>query len=166
MFTSHEALLLNYEQALTRWDEASESWWATSGHMLWIGDRTRQLDGAHVEYAARRRNPIGLKCGPSLTPDELLRLIDRLDPDNRPGRLVLIGRFGAGETARASAGADAGDAASGPPGDLDDRPDARQHRQSPAAQDPLPRRYRDGDDRPSSRSPQPRACMPAASISK
>ncbi|WP_129793104.1 3-deoxy-7-phosphoheptulonate synthase class II [Sphingosinicella sp. CPCC 101087] len=95
VFTSHEALLLHYEQALTRWDEESESWWATSGHMLWLGDRTRQIDGAHVEYASGVSNPIGLKCGPSLSADELLRLIDRLDPDNRPGRLVLIGRFGA-----------------------------------------------------------------------
>jgi 3-deoxy-7-phosphoheptulonate synthase len=95
MFTSHEALLLNYEQALTRYDEASEQWWATSGHMLWIGDRTRQLDGAHVEFARGVGNPVGLKCGPSLAVDDLLRLMDRLDPDNTPGRLVLIGRFGA-----------------------------------------------------------------------
>ena len=95
MFTSHEALLLNYEQALTRFDKASESWWGTSGHMLWIGDRTRQLDGAHVEFARGVANPIGIKCGPSMEPDELLRLVERLDPDNRPGRLVLIGRFGA-----------------------------------------------------------------------
>jgi 3-deoxy-7-phosphoheptulonate synthase len=94
-FTSHEALLLNYEEALTRFDEASESWLATSGHMIWLGDRTRQLDGAHVEFARGVGNPVGLKCGPSLGADELLRLIDRLDPDNRPGRLVLIGRFGA-----------------------------------------------------------------------
>jgi 3-deoxy-7-phosphoheptulonate synthase len=95
MFTSHEALLLNYEQALTRFDKASESWWATSGHMLWIGDRTRQPDGAHVEFARGVANPVGIKCGPGLEADELLRLIERLDPDNRPGRLVLIGRFGA-----------------------------------------------------------------------
>jgi len=95
IYTSHEALLLNYEQSLTRWDEESESWWATSGHMLWLGDRTRQLDGAHVEYAGGVGNPIGLKCGPGLSADDLLRLIDRLDPENRPGRLVLIGRFGA-----------------------------------------------------------------------
>jgi 3-deoxy-7-phosphoheptulonate synthase len=95
MFTSHEALLLNYEQALTRYDEASEQWWATSGHMIWIGDRTRQLDGAHVEFARGVGNPVGLKCGPSLAVDDLLRLIDRLDPENAPGRLVLIGRFGA-----------------------------------------------------------------------
>jgi 3-deoxy-7-phosphoheptulonate synthase len=99
MYTSHEALLLNYEQALTRFDEASESWWAMSGHMIWIGDRTRGLDGAHVEYARGVANPVGLKCGPSLPADDLLRLIERLDPDNRPGRLVLIGRFGAGKVA-------------------------------------------------------------------
>jgi 3-deoxy-7-phosphoheptulonate synthase len=99
MFTSHEALLLNYEQALTRFDEASESWWATSGHMIWIGDRTRSLDGAHIEFARGVANPVGLKCGPSLAPDDLLRLMERLDPDNRPGRLVLIGRFGAAKIA-------------------------------------------------------------------
>ena len=100
MFTSHEALLLNYEQALTRYDEPSESWWATSGHMIWIGDRTRQLDGAHVEFARGVANPVGLKCGPSLSEDDLLRLMERLDPDNRPGRLVLIGRFGAAKVAK------------------------------------------------------------------
>lgn len=95
MFTSHEALLLNYEQALTRWDELTERWWATSAHMLWIGERTRQLDGAHVEFASGVGNSIGVKCGPSITPDELLSLAARLDPYNQPGRLVLIGRFGA-----------------------------------------------------------------------
>jgi len=100
MFTSHEALLLNYEQALTRYDEKSESWWARSGHMVWIGDRTRALEGAHVEFVRGIANPIGLKCGPSLDPDALLRLVDRLDPDNRPGRLVLIGRFGAARAGR------------------------------------------------------------------
>ena len=94
-FTSHEALLLNYEEALTRRDEATGDWWATSAHMIWIGERTRQLDGAHVDFASGIANTIGLKCGPTLTPDELLRLMDRLDPGNRPGRLVLIGRFGA-----------------------------------------------------------------------
>ena len=95
MFTSHEALLLNYEQAMTRYDDASEQWWATTGHMLWIGDRTRQVDGAHVEFARGVGNPVGLKCGPSLAIDDLLRLIERLDPQNTAGRLVLIGRFGA-----------------------------------------------------------------------
>ena len=98
-FTSHEALLLNYEQALTRFDEASGSWLATSGHMIWLGDRTRQLDGAHVEYARGVGNPVGIKCGPSLAADDMLRLIDRLDPANKPGKLVLIGRFGADKVA-------------------------------------------------------------------
>lgn len=96
-YTSHEALLLSYEQALTRRDEllSSGAYVATSGHMLWIGDRTRQPDGAHVEFCRGIVNPIGLKCGPSLEADELLRLIDILNPGNEPGRLTLIGRFGA-----------------------------------------------------------------------
>jgi 3-deoxy-7-phosphoheptulonate synthase len=96
-YTSHEALLLSYEQALTRKDEAmgSGDYVATSAHMLWIGDRTRQPDGAHVEFCRGIVNPIGMKCGPSLQPDELLRLIDILDPKDEPGRLTLICRFGA-----------------------------------------------------------------------
>lgn len=94
VYASHEALLLNVEQALTRYDELTGRWWAGSGHMLWIGDRTRQLDGAHVEYARGIANPIGLKCGPSLSPDELLRLIDTLDPHHEAGRLTLIPRLG------------------------------------------------------------------------
>ena len=94
-FTSHEALLLGYEQAMTRVDSTSGDYYATSGHMLWIGDRTRQLDHAHVEFARGIKNPIGLKCGPSLKPDELIKLIDALNPDNEPGRLTLIARFGA-----------------------------------------------------------------------
>ena len=93
-YTSHEALLLCYEQALTRIDSTSGDYYATSGHMLWIGDRTRQENGAHVEFMRGIKNPIGLKCGPSLTPEELLRLIEALDPDNDPGRLTLICRFG------------------------------------------------------------------------
>jgi 3-deoxy-7-phosphoheptulonate synthase len=94
-YTSHEALLLGYEQALTRVDSTTGDWYATSGHMIWIGDRTRQLDHAHIEYFRGIKNPIGLKCGPSLKPDELLKLIDVLNPDNEPGRLTLINRFGA-----------------------------------------------------------------------
>lgn len=94
-YTSHEALLLGYEEAFTRVDSTTGDWYATSGHMLWIGDRTRQPDHAHVEYMRGIKNPIGLKCGPSLKPDELLRLIDTLSPDNEPGRLTLICRFGA-----------------------------------------------------------------------
>ena len=94
IFTSHESLLLPYEEPLTRRDPGGR-WWATSGHMLWLGDRTRQVDGAHVEYLRGIENVVGVKCGPSLDADELLQLIDRLDPRGRPGKLVLIGRFGA-----------------------------------------------------------------------
>ena len=96
-YTSHEALLLSYEHALTRRDEAmgSGQYVDTSGHLLWIGDRTRQPDGAHVEFCRGIVNPIGLKCGPSLEPDVLLRLIDILNPGNEPGRMTLICRFGA-----------------------------------------------------------------------
>ena len=93
-YTSHEALLLGFEQALTRRDSTSGDWYATSGHMLWIGDRTRQPDHAHVEYFRGIKNPIGLKCGPSLEPDGLLRLIDALNPKDEAGRLTLICRFG------------------------------------------------------------------------
>lgn len=95
LYTSHEALLLGYEQALTRVDSTSGDWYATSGHMLWVGDRTRQADHAHIEFCRGVKNPLGLKCGPSLEPDGLLRLIDLLNPENEPGRLTLIARFGA-----------------------------------------------------------------------
>uniref|UniRef100_UPI002FE09D2F 3-deoxy-7-phosphoheptulonate synthase class II n=1 Tax=Pseudoxanthobacter sp. TaxID=1925742 RepID=UPI002FE09D2F len=95
LYTSHEALLLGYEQALTRVDSTTGDWYATSGHMLWIGDRTRQADHAHVEFCRGVKNPIGLKCGPSLAADDLLRLIDTLNPTNEAGRLTLIARFGA-----------------------------------------------------------------------
>lgn len=93
-YTSHEALLLGYEEALTRVDSTSGDWYGTSGHMMWIGDRTRQLDHAHIEYCRGIKNPIGMKCGPSLDADDLLRLIDRLNPENEAGRLTLIARFG------------------------------------------------------------------------
>lgn len=93
-FISHEALLLPYEQALTRQD-GEGSWWSVSAHTLWLGDRTRQRHGAHVEFLRGIANPIGVKIGPNVEPDELLRLCETLDPDNRPGRLMLIGRFGA-----------------------------------------------------------------------
>lgn len=94
-YTSHEALLLGYEEALTRIDSTSGDWYATSGHMIWIGDRTRQPDHAHVEYCRGVKNPIGLKCGPSLAPDTLLSLLDILNPQNEAGRITLIARFGA-----------------------------------------------------------------------
>lgn len=95
VYTSHEALLLGYEEAMTRIDSTTGDWYDTSAHFVWIGDRTRQPDGAHVEFARGIKNPIGIKCGPSLDPDELLRLIDILNPANEPGRLTLIARFGA-----------------------------------------------------------------------
>ncbi|PTL85184.1 class II 3-deoxy-7-phosphoheptulonate synthase [Vitiosangium sp. GDMCC 1.1324] len=99
LFTSHEALLLNVEEAMTRVDSASGDWYDTSAHMLWIGERTNQLDGGHVEFMRGIQNPIGLKCGPRMDPDTLLRLIDVLNPKAIPGRLTLIGRFGADKTA-------------------------------------------------------------------
>ena len=95
-YTSHESLLLGYEEAMTRQDTITDDggWYSTSAHMIWIGDRTRQPDGAHVEYMRGINNPIGLKCGPSLDPEELIGLIDKLNPDNDPGRLTLICRMG------------------------------------------------------------------------
>ncbi|CAM5769540.1 phospho-2-dehydro-3-deoxyheptonate aldolase [Labrys miyagiensis] len=93
-YTSHEALLLGFEQAMARVDSTSGDPYATSGHFIWIGDRTRQLDHAHVEFFRGVKNPIGLKCGPSLKPDELIKLIDVLNPENEAGRLTLIARFG------------------------------------------------------------------------
>ncbi|MGC6515356.1 MAG: class II 3-deoxy-7-phosphoheptulonate synthase [Myxococcota bacterium] len=94
LYTSHEALLLPYEEALTRVDSLTGDWYDCSAHMLWIGDRTRQLDGAHVHFLSGVGNPIGLKCGPTITADELLHLIDRLNPTNEAGRLTLISRMG------------------------------------------------------------------------
>lgn len=93
-YTSHEALLLGYEEAMTRTDSTSGDYYSTSGHMLWIGDRTRQPDHGHVEYFRGIKNPIGLKCGPSMTADGLLELCDILNPENEAGRLTLINRFG------------------------------------------------------------------------
>jgi 3-deoxy-7-phosphoheptulonate synthase len=95
IYTSHEALLLGFEESMTRVDSISGGWYATSGHFIWIGDRTRQPDHAHVEYLRGVQNPIGLKCGPTLKADELIRLIDALNPKNEAGRLTLITRFGA-----------------------------------------------------------------------
>jgi 3-deoxy-7-phosphoheptulonate synthase len=94
LYTSHEALLLGYEQAMTRQDSTSGDYYCTSGHMLWIGDRTRQFDHGHIEFCRGIKNPLGLKCGPSLKADDLVRLIDILNPENEPGRLTLICRLG------------------------------------------------------------------------
>ncbi|MCX8226393.1 MAG: 3-deoxy-7-phosphoheptulonate synthase class II [Sulfitobacter sp.] len=95
-YTSHESLLLEYEEALCRQDSQTGKWLAGSGHMIWIGDRTRQPDGAHVEFARGVQNPIGLKCGPTMTSDDLKQLMKTLNPENEEGRLTLIARFGAG----------------------------------------------------------------------
>jgi 3-deoxy-7-phosphoheptulonate synthase len=94
-YTSHEALLLGYEQALTRVDTLTGTWYDCSAHMLWIGERTRQIDGAHVEFLRGVRNPIGCKVGPTATPDDVLALCEKLNPEMIEGRLTLITRFGA-----------------------------------------------------------------------
>jgi 3-deoxy-7-phosphoheptulonate synthase class II len=96
VWTSHEGLLLDYEQGLTRRDSLTGDWYDCSAHMLWIGDRTRQLDGAHVEFFSGVRNPLGLKVGPTATADDLVDTCERLDPERTPGRLTLIARMGAG----------------------------------------------------------------------
>ena len=94
-YTSHEALLLEYEEAFTRQDSLTGEWYDTSAHMLWIGDRTRQLDGAHIEFMRGINNPIGVKAGPTMAPDELIKLIDAVNPENESGRLNVIVRMGA-----------------------------------------------------------------------
>jgi 3-deoxy-7-phosphoheptulonate synthase len=94
-YISHEALLLPYEQALSRVDSTTGEWYGCSAHFLWIGDRTRQADGAHVEFLRGLRNPLGMKIGPTQSPDELLRVLDILNPDNEAGRITLISRMGA-----------------------------------------------------------------------
>ncbi len=94
-YTSHEALLLPYEEAFTRKDSLTDEWYNTAAHMVWIGDRTRQLDGAHVEYMKGIKNPIGVKAGPTMDPDDLVRLINTLNPENEEGRLNVIVRMGA-----------------------------------------------------------------------
>ena len=98
-FTSHEGLLLGYEEAMTRVDSTSGEWYDTSAHLLWIGERTRQLDGAHVEYFRGIRNPIGIKCGPTMEGDDILRLLEVLNPADEPGRITLYGRFGSDKIA-------------------------------------------------------------------
>ena len=95
-YTSHEALLLEYEEALTRTDSTTGNWYDCSAHMLWIGERTRQIDGAHIEFLRGVKNPLGCKIGPTATPDEVLKICETLNPDSEPGRLTLISRFGSG----------------------------------------------------------------------
>jgi 3-deoxy-7-phosphoheptulonate synthase len=100
-YTSHEALLLGYEEALTRRDSLTDAWYDCSAHLVWIGERTRQLDGAHVEFLSGIENPIGVKLGPATTADEVVGLCDRLNPQRRPGRLTLVSRMGADQVATA-----------------------------------------------------------------
>jgi 3-deoxy-7-phosphoheptulonate synthase len=95
LYTSHEALLLGYEEALTRQDSLTADWYDCSAHLLWIGERTRQLDGAHVEFLSGVENPLAVKLGPSAAPDEVVALCERLNPKRRPGRLTLVSRMGA-----------------------------------------------------------------------
>ena len=166
-YTSHEALLLGYEQAMTREDSTRPgTFCCTSAHMLWIGDRTRQPDHAHVEFCRGIMNPLGLKCGPSTKVDELLRLIDILNPENEPGRLTLIVRLGADKVGepccrpmiRAVQ-------REGKVGGVVVRSDARQHHHvaRPATR-PGRSTASSRRSRPSSRCIAPRARMPAACI--
>ena len=101
LYSSHEALLLDYERALTRIDSRTGLPYDVSGHLLWVGERTRALDGAHIEFAASVRNPVAVKLGPTTTPEEALALIERLDPDSEPGRLTFVSRMGAGRVREA-----------------------------------------------------------------
>jgi 3-deoxy-7-phosphoheptulonate synthase len=94
-YTSHEALILGFEEALTRQDSLTDEWYDCSAHMLWVGERTRELDGAHIEFLSGVKNPVGCKIGPTVTPDDVVALCDRLNPDRIPGRLTLISRMGA-----------------------------------------------------------------------
>jgi 3-deoxy-7-phosphoheptulonate synthase len=99
-YTAHEALFLSYEEALTRVDSTTDQWYDCSAHLVWLGDRTRQTDGAHAEFLRGVKNPVGMKCGPTLEPDDLIRLIDKLNPKNIAGRLTLITRMGADKVAQ------------------------------------------------------------------
>ena len=98
LYTSHEALLLNYEQSMTRRDSSSDCWFDCSAHMLWVGERTRELDGAHIEFLRGIENPLGVKISSAIKADELIKLIDKLNPENDPGRLTIISRMGADKT--------------------------------------------------------------------
>ena len=126
-WTAHEALLLGYEEALTRRDSITDDWYDCSAHLLWLGERTRQLDGAHVEFLSGVRNPLGVKLGPGATPHEVVALCERLNPRREPGRLVLFSRMGADAHRRRAPAAPAGRQDVGPSGRVGLRPDARQH---------------------------------------
>ena len=141
-YTSHEALILGYEEALTRQDTLTGDWYDCSAHLVWIGERTRQLDGAHVEFHAGIKNPVGVKLGPSTAPDEVLSLCERLNPDGVPGRLTFVCRMGGEPRVRVAPAAARRRACERSPGGVDVRPDARQRlHPRQRLQDPrLPRR--------------------------
>ncbi len=140
-YTSHEALLLGYEEALTRQDSLTDDWYDCSAHLLWAGERTRQSDGAHVEFLSGIHNPVGVKIGPEASPDEVVDLCRRLDPGREPGRLTLVARMGAQRVARVSAPAAARGHAGRPSRRLGVRPHAREHvRARKRLQDTAPRR--------------------------
>ena len=126
-YAAHEALLLDYERPLTRIDSRTGHPYDVSGHFVWVGERTRDLDGAHIDFVSRIRNPIGVKLGPKADPDDVLRLIDKLDPDREPGRLTFITRMGAGTIREALPPIVEKVTASGAQVTVDLRPDARQH---------------------------------------
>jgi 3-deoxy-7-phosphoheptulonate synthase len=146
-YTSHEALILGYEEALTRRDTLTGDWYDCSAHMVWIGERTRQLDGAHMEYFSGIKNPIGCKLGPTVTPDEAIAICEQLNPERIPGRLTLISRMGAAtvtDTLRPILRARVGL-----------RPDAREHVHiDHRSQDPRVRRRAQGDRRVLRRPPR------------
>ena len=147
-YTSHEALLLGYEEALTRQDSLTGGWYDCSAHMLWIGERTRQLDGAHVEFLRGVGNPIGCKIGPTCEPEFVLELCERLNPARIPGRLTLISRMGVDQGRGRAAAAAAGGPRRRPPGGVGVRPDARQHdHQRVGPQDEGVRRHHGRDRR-------------------
>ena len=165
--SSHEALLLEYEHAMTRIDSRTGNAYNVSGHFVWIGERTRQLDGAHVEYFRHIANPIGCKLGPTATADDAIALAERLNPDNEAGRLTFITRFGAGKIRDGLPELVEKVTAAGREGRLGLRPDARQHlRVEHRLQDPaLRRRHRRGAGL-LRRAPRARAPGPAASSSR
>ena len=165
-YTSHEALFLSYEEALTRVNSTTGDWYDCSAHLVWLGDRTRQADGAHAEFLRGIKNPIGMKCGPTLEPDDLLRLIDRLNPENEPGRLTLITRMGADKVEARLPYLIRAVQREGPRGRVVLRPDARQHGHLvERLQDPRLSVASSTNCTAPSRSMPPRAAMPAACIS-